>query len=91
MAYLTSWSTQRAVGAPSSRGVFSRLGQAGAQALRRRVTRRMAGSATSLAPLLVGATLSARSNQRATASLAERVLADLRSGRPWSPPRDART
>jgi hypothetical protein len=90
MAYLTSWSTQRAVGAPSSRGAFSRLGQAGAQALRRRLTRRLAGSATSFAPLLVGATLSARSNQKATAALAERVLADLRTGLPSSPPRDAR-
>jgi hypothetical protein len=90
MAYLTSWSTQRAVGSTGSRGMFSRLGSVGAQALRRRVTRRMAGSATSLAPLLVGATLSARSNRKATAALAERVLADLRTGLPPSPPRGSR-
>jgi hypothetical protein len=97
-AYLTSWSTQRAVGTTGSGGLFSRLGSAGAQALRRRVTRRLAGSATSFAPLLVGATLSARSNQRATVALAERVLADLRTslppseppGTPSSPPGGAR-
>lgn len=90
MAYLSSWTTQRAVGTPSSRGTFSRLGQAGAQALRRRLTRRLAGSATSFAPLLVGATLSARSNQKATAALAERVLADLRTELPSSPAPGAR-
>lgn len=82
VAYLSSWSTQRAVGSDGSGGLLSRLGSAGAQALRRRVTRRLAGSATSLAPLLVGATLAARSNRKATASLAERVLADLRSALP---------
>jgi hypothetical protein len=82
VAYLTSWSTQRAVGSTGSVGLLSRLGTAGAQALRRRVTRRLAGSASSLAPLLVGATLAARSNRRATALLAERVLADLRTGLP---------
>jgi hypothetical protein len=85
-AYLTSWTTQRAVGSAASGGLFSRLGSAGAQALRRRLTRRLAGSATSFAPLLIGATLSARVNQKATATLAERVLADLRTGLPPSPP-----
>ncbi|GAB3346647.1 hypothetical protein [Modestobacter lapidis] len=89
-AYLTSWSTQRAVGTTGSGGLFSRLSSAGAQALRRRVTRRLAGSATSFAPLLVGATLSARSNSKATVALAERVLADLRTGLPPSAPPDAR-
>ena len=85
-AYLTSWSTQRAVGTAGSGGLVSRLGAAGAQALRRRVTRRLAGSATSFAPLLVGATLSARSNSKATVELAERVLGDLRTGLPPSAP-----
>jgi hypothetical protein len=87
VAYLTSWSTQRAVGTAGAGadGLFSRLGTAGAQVLRRRVTRRLARSASSLAPLLLGATLAARSNRRATASLAERVLADLRSGLPPRP------
>jgi hypothetical protein len=82
LAYLTSWTTQRAVGTAASGGLFSRLGAAGATALRRRVTRRLAGSATSLAPLLVGATLAARGNRRATAALSERVTADLRATLP---------
>ncbi|WP_254781638.1 hypothetical protein [Modestobacter sp. DSM 44400] len=86
VAYLTSWSTQRAVGSTGSGSLFSRLGSAGAQALRRRVTRRLAGSASSLAPLLVGATLAARSNRKATASLAERLLADLRTALPRQRP-----
>jgi hypothetical protein len=86
-AYLTSWSTQRAVGSTAATGLLSRLGSAGAEALRRRVARRLVGSATSLTPLLVGATLAARSNRKATVSLADRVLADLRSP---LPPRPAR-
>ena len=90
MAYLTSWSTQRAVGTAGSRGLFSRVSAAGAQAVRRRVTRRLAGSATSFAPLLLGATLSARSNSKATVVLADQVLRDLRTGLPPSTPRDAR-
>jgi hypothetical protein len=86
LAYLNSWSTQHAVGAAGMSGLVTRLGTAGVQALRRRVTRRLAGSATSLAPLLVGATLSARSNSRATVALAERVLRDLRGTLPPSTP-----
>jgi hypothetical protein len=83
-AYLTSWSTQRAVGSTASAGLLSRLGSAGAEALRRRVARRLARSASFFAPLLLGATLAARSNRRATVSLADHVLADLRS--PLPPP-----
>jgi hypothetical protein len=86
LAYLTSWSTQRAVGSAGG-GMFSRLGAAGAQVLRRRVTRRLARGATSLAPLLVGATLAARGNRKVTASLAERVLSDLRTPPPGGTPR----
>lgn len=91
VAYLTSWTTQRAVGNAGSDGLLSRLGAAGASALRRRVTRRLAGSATSLAPLLVGATLAARSNRKATAALANRVLADLRSTLPPGRPPGSRS
>jgi hypothetical protein len=90
LAYLTSWSTQRAVGTAGSGGLFSRLSSAGTQALRRRVTRRLARSTTSFAPLLLGATLSARSNSRATVELADRVLGDLRSSLPPSAPPGAR-
>ena len=85
-AYLNSWTTQSAVGAQRSGGMFSALGTAGAAALRRRVTRRLARSTTSMAPLLVGATLAARGNRKATAALADRLRADLHlppaTGRP---------
>ncbi|MGY1856841.1 hypothetical protein [Modestobacter sp. SYSU DS0290] len=84
-AYLTSWSTQRAVGTSSGGGLFGMIGSAGASALRRQLTRRMARSTTSLAPLLVGATLAARGNRKATVTLADRVRADLRT--PLPPPR----
>ncbi|MGY1839788.1 MULTISPECIES: hypothetical protein [unclassified Modestobacter] len=84
-AYLASWSTQRAVGTASSGGVFGMIGSAGAAALRRQLTRRLARSTTSLAPLLVGATLAARGNRKATVALADRVRADLRT--PLPPPR----
>jgi hypothetical protein len=77
-AYLTSWTTQRAVGSTGSSGLISVIGAAGAAALRRRVTRRLARSTTSMAPLLVGATLAARSNRKATAVLADRLRSDLR-------------
>ncbi|MCZ2818297.1 hypothetical protein [Modestobacter sp. VKM Ac-2984] len=76
-AYLASWSTQRAVGSSSSGGLFAALSTAGTAALRRRVTRRLARSTTSVAPLLVGATLAARGNRKATAALADRLRADL--------------
>ncbi|KGH45540.1 hypothetical protein IN07_15570 [Modestobacter caceresii] len=76
-AYLASWSTQRAVGSASSGGLFAALSTAGTAALRRRITRRLARSTTSVAPLLVGATLAARGNRRATAALADRLRADL--------------
>ncbi|MCZ2820888.1 hypothetical protein O2V63_11160 [Modestobacter sp. VKM Ac-2977] len=83
-AYLASWSTQRAVGSTSSGGLFAALSTAGTAALRRRITRRLARSTTSVAPLLVGATLAARGNRKATGALADRLRADL--GLPPSAP-----
>ena len=76
-AYLASWTTQRAVGSSGSGGLLSMLGSAGASAVRRRLTRRMARSTTSMAPLLVGASLAARGNRKATVALADRLRADL--------------
>jgi len=76
-AYLASWTTQRAVGTPGPGGLLSMLGSAGASAVRRRLTRRMARSTTSMAPLLVGASLAARSNRKATVALADRLRSDL--------------
>jgi hypothetical protein len=80
-AYLASWSAQRSVdGVPA--GLGSLLGAAGVRALRRQVTRRMARGIPVAAPFLVGAALSGRGNRRATETLAQKVLADLRAPRP---------
>ncbi|TYP90648.1 hypothetical protein [Blastococcus xanthinilyticus] len=83
-AYLAGWSEQRAVpgAGAGAAGLGSLLGTAGLRALRRRLTRRLAGSAPSAAPLLLGAALSSRVNRRATESLARRVLGDLRTPPP---------
>ncbi|TFV53191.1 hypothetical protein [Blastococcus sp. TF02A-35] len=79
-AYLAAWSEQRAVGAQGA-SLGSVLGTAGMRALRRRMTRRLAGAVPAAAPLLIGAALSGRGNRRATENLARRVLADLRARR----------
>jgi hypothetical protein len=80
-AYLAGWSAQRSVDGAGAAGLGSLLGTAGVRALRRRVTRRLAGTASSAAPLLIGAAVSSKLNRRATESLAARVLADLRADR----------
>ena len=77
-AYLASWSAQRSVEGAGAAGLGSVLGSAGVRALRRRVTRRLAGNVTSAAPLLLGAALANRGNRRATEALAGKVLDDLR-------------
>ncbi|MCA0146864.1 hypothetical protein [Blastococcus sp. LR1] len=76
-AYLAAWSEQRAVGTQGT-DLGSILGAAGMRALRRRLTRRLAGAVPSAAPFLIGAALAGRGNRRATEILARRVLADLR-------------
>ncbi|HEX2072978.1 MAG TPA: hypothetical protein VHF92_04270, partial [Geodermatophilus sp.] len=83
VAYLASWSTQRAVdGAGTTPGLGAVLGSAGLRALRRRIGRRMARNVPAAAPFLVGAALGGRGNHKATEALARRVLADLRRTRP---------
>lgn len=77
-AYLASWSAQRSVDAAGEAGLGSLLGGAGLKALRRRMTRRLAGAIPSAAPFLIGAALAGRGNRKATETLAERVLTDLR-------------
>jgi hypothetical protein len=77
-AYLASWSAQRSVDAAAAAGLGSLLGSAGVRALRRRLTRRLAGAVPGAAPFLIGAAIAGRGNRRATESLAERVLSDLR-------------
>ena len=80
-AYLASWSAQRSVDAAGAAGPGSLLGGAGLKALRRRMTRRLAGAIPSAAPFLIGAALAGRGNRKATETLAARVLTDLRRPR----------
>lgn len=84
-AYLASWSAQRSVSGAGTAGLGSVLGTAGVRALRRRVTRRLAGNVTTAAPFLLGAALAGRGNRRATETLAERILTDLHGPRPAGP------
>ncbi|MDP5182582.1 hypothetical protein QOZ88_08015 [Blastococcus sp. BMG 814] len=77
-AYLAGWSEQRAVRDGGVAGLGAVLGAAGVRALRRRLTRRLAGALPAAAPFLVGAALSGRGNRRATEGLARRILDDLR-------------
>jgi hypothetical protein len=66
------------VDAAGAAGLGSLLGGAGLKALRRRMTRRLAGAIPSAAPFLIGAALAGRGNRKATETLADRVLTDLR-------------
>lgn len=84
-AYLASWSAQRSVDSAGAAGLGSLLGGAGLKALRRRMTRRLAGAIPSAAPFLIGAALAGRGNRKATETLAGRVLTDLRRPRPLGP------
>lgn len=80
-AYLAAWSSRRSVDRTGAAGMGS-LGAVGLRALRRRLTRRLAGSLPSAAPFLIGAALGGRGNRRATETLAERIRADLRDPAP---------
>jgi hypothetical protein len=77
-AYLASWTSRRAVDSGARQGMGAVLGTAGLRALSRRLTRRLAGTVGSAAPLLVGAAIGSRANRKATEDLARRVRADLR-------------
>ncbi|SNS82544.1 hypothetical protein SAMN06893096_108188 [Geodermatophilus pulveris] len=81
LAYLSSWTRQRAVDDTAVPGLGAVLGSAGMRTLSRRLSRRMARSVPGAAPFLVGAALGGRANRRATEALARRVLADLRGHR----------
>jgi hypothetical protein len=49
------------------------------------MTRRLARSIPSAAPFMIGAAVAGRGNRKATETLAQRVLADLRSTPPLRP------
>ena len=76
--YLASWSAQRSVEGAAAAGLGAMLGTAAVRELRRRLTRRLGRAIPSAAPFLIGAALGGRGNRRATETLAERVLTDLR-------------
>ena len=82
LAYLSSWTRQRAVEESVVPGLGAVLSSAGLRTLSRRMTRRMARNVPGAAPFLVGAALGGRANRKATEALARRVLADLRRPRP---------
>lgn len=89
-AYLAGWSAQRSVEGAGAPGLGALLSTAGINAVRRRLTRRLAGSIPTAAPFLIGAALAGRGNRRATESLARKVLADLRAPRPLDHPDGSR-
>ena len=80
-AYLASWSAQRAVDGAGAAGLGALLGSAGMRAVSRRMTRKLARSVPSAAPFLIGAAIAGRGNRRATETLAQSVLTDLRGKR----------
>ena len=84
-AYLASWSAQRSVDGAGAAGLGSLFGSAGMRALQRRMTPRLARAVPGAAPFLIGAAVAGRGNRRATETLAERVLADLRATGPQDP------
>lgn len=82
-AYLTSWSSRRAVGSTGA-GATTFAGVLSAQAkhrLRARLMRRLQRNMASLAPFLAGAVAGAELNRRDTTSLGESLLRDLRHRR----------
>ncbi|MGY1622806.1 hypothetical protein ACI789_11475 [Geodermatophilus sp. SYSU D00965] len=81
-AYLSSWSSRRAVADSPVPGLGVLLTGATVRGLRRSVGRRLARTVPAAAPFLVGAALGGRGNRRATEALARRVRADLQSPRP---------
>jgi hypothetical protein len=81
LAYLSSWSAQRAVDGSGAAGLGVILGAAGLRTLRVRLTRRLARNIPAAAPFLLGAALGGRGNRKATEALARAVLADLRAPR----------
>lgn len=80
-AYLVSWARQRSVDPMAAGGVGAVLGQAAKHELRSRIVRRLGRSMTSLAPFLAGALAGSQVNRRATRTLGDTMVADLRARR----------
>ena len=77
-AYLLAWVKRGAAEPGESLDMATVLSGATRHELRRRVSRRLVRSATSLAPFMAGAAAGAEVNRRSTRDLGERVRADLR-------------
>lgn len=78
-AYLVAWMRRRVVDpAAAGQGLAAVLGVATQRELRGVLLRRVGRSATSIAPFLAGAVAGAEFNRRATRSMGERLLAELR-------------
>ncbi|MDQ1745359.1 MAG: hypothetical protein QOE23_3698 [Pseudonocardiales bacterium] len=78
-AYLMSWMRRRAISPElGGAGLGVAFGAAAKRELRNQVLRRIGRSATSLAPFLAGAVAGAEVNRRATKTLGETLLAELR-------------
>jgi hypothetical protein len=78
-AYLMSWVRRRAVKPDvAAAGLAAVFGIAAKRELRSHVLRRLGRSTTTLAPFLAGAAAGAEVNRRATRSLGETLLAELR-------------
>ncbi len=78
--YLMAWVRRRAVSTQVGVvGLGSVLGVAGKRELRSHLLRRLGRSTTSLAPFLAGAVAGAEVNRRATKSLGELLLTELRA------------
>jgi len=78
-AYVTAWANGRGVDITAPGTLGTALGTAARRELRRRMMRRVGRNVTTLAPFLAGAAAGAELNRRATRSLGEAVLHDLRS------------
>jgi hypothetical protein len=82
VAYLTAWSSRRAVGSgrsgPSLAGVLSAQAK---QRVRSRLMRRLQRNMASFAPFLAGAVAGAELNRRDTAALGDALVRDLRPRR----------
>ncbi|MEV4637085.1 hypothetical protein AB0J80_07000 [Actinoplanes sp. NPDC049548] len=86
VALVQSWSGQRGVNplVPGV-GVATVLGTAARQELQKTLLRRFGRNLTTMGPLLTGAAVASYLNRRATRSLGEKLVKDLRKKRPISP------
>ncbi|UNZ16966.1 hypothetical protein [Streptomyces sp. 891-h] len=81
-AYLGSWASERGIELTRPATVSVAMGGELRSRLRQQITKRTLRNLPNLTPFLIGAAVGAFANHRETAKLAERIRADLRTGRP---------